>query len=118
MTFPCLLCPLLTSATRSGNLAVPSVPNHRTRRRSPEVSSTAFRAQPPNLRPAPLMDVDFAIICPLVRRKTPRIRFLSIGSRVCSPPPSHPPSRGRPCASLTPHPPHVGGGAPAPPPST
>ena len=30
--------------------------------RSPEVSSTAFRAQPPNLQPAPLMDMDFAVI--------------------------------------------------------
>ena len=64
-----------------------------TRRRPPEVSPTAFRAQPPNLRPAPLMDVDFAIICPLVRRKTPRIRFLSIGSRVCSTLLSDPTSR-------------------------
>lgn len=39
-----------------------------TRHRPPEVSSTAFRAQPPDLRSAPLMDTDFAIRCPLVRR--------------------------------------------------
>jgi hypothetical protein len=36
--------------------------------RSPEVSLTAFHAQPPNLRFAPLMDADFAISCWLVRR--------------------------------------------------
>jgi hypothetical protein len=47
--------------------------------RSPEVTSTAFGAQPPNLQPVPL-DVDFAIICPLVRHRMPQIRFLYIGS--------------------------------------
>jgi hypothetical protein len=52
--------------------------------RSPEVSSTAFRTQPPNLQPAPLMDMDFAISCPLVRRRMPLIRFLYTGSCVCS----------------------------------
>ena len=31
-------------------------------------SSTAFRAQSPNLRFASLMDMDFAVSCPLVRR--------------------------------------------------
>ncbi len=36
--------------------------------RSPEVSTTAFSAQPPDLRLTPLMDMDFAIIRPLVRR--------------------------------------------------
>jgi hypothetical protein len=39
-----------------------------TRGRSPGVSSIAFGAQPPDLRLAPLMDMDFAIRCPLVRR--------------------------------------------------
>ena len=39
-----------------------------TRDRPPEVSSTAFHAQPPDLRSAPLMDTDFAAICPLVQR--------------------------------------------------
>src|SRR5207247_4781986 len=38
------------------------------RGRSPGVSSIAFGAQPPDLRFAPLMDMDFAIRCPLVRR--------------------------------------------------
>src|SRR5881296_131299 len=71
-----------------------------TNSRSPEVSSTAFRAQPPNLQPAPLMDMGFAIICPLARRRMPRIRFLYIGSHVCSTLLSDPPSPERPCASL------------------
>ena len=71
-----------------------------TNRRSPEVSSTAFRTQPPDLQPVPLMDVDFAINCPLVRHRMPHIRFLFIGSYVCSTLLSDPPSPERPCASL------------------
>ncbi len=71
-----------------------------TRSRSPEVSSTAFRTQPPNLQPAPLMDMDFVVIGQLVRRRMPLIRFLYIGSHVCSTLPSDPPSPERPCASL------------------
>jgi hypothetical protein len=39
-----------------------------TRRGSPGVSSVAFHAQLPNLRFTSLMDMDFAIRCPLVRR--------------------------------------------------
>src|SRR6516165_1178637 len=39
-----------------------------TRSRSPGVSSIAFGAQPPDLRFASLMDMDFATSCPLVRR--------------------------------------------------
>ena len=58
---------MLTSALRSGGLATTSVAEA-TPSRSPGVSSTAFRAQPPNLRFAPLMDMDFAVSCPLVRR--------------------------------------------------
>ena len=42
-----------------------------TRSRSPEVSSTAFRAQPPDLPPADLMDMGFAILCPLARCRRP-----------------------------------------------
>ena len=53
-----------------------------TRNRSPEVSSTAFRTQPPNLQPVPLMERDFAIIGPLARHRMPQIRFLYIGSYV------------------------------------
>src|SRR3977135_4560995 len=38
-----------------------------TQSRSPGVSSTVFRAQPPDLRFASLMDMDFAVSGPLVR---------------------------------------------------
>src|SRR5215472_6797056 len=38
-----------------------------TRRRSLEVSSTTFLAHPPDLQFQPLMDMDFATSCPLVR---------------------------------------------------
>ena len=69
--------------------------------RPPELSSTAFNAQPPNLQPAPLMDMDFAIIRPLVQRSMPHIRFLSIGSRLCSTLLSDPASRRCPGASLS-----------------
>jgi hypothetical protein len=62
---------------------------------------TAFNAQPPNLPPALLMDMDFAVSCQLVLRRRPHIRFLSIGSRLCSTLPSDPASRQRPCASLS-----------------
>ncbi len=75
-------------------------PAFRTDGRSPEVSSTAFSAQPPDLQPAPLMDLDFVVMGRLVRRRMPRIRFLFIGSRLCSTLPSDPASRRRPCASL------------------
>jgi hypothetical protein len=34
----------------------------------PKVSSTAFNAQPPDLRFAPLMDMGFAVHCPLAQR--------------------------------------------------
>ena len=71
--------------------------------RSPEVSSAAFRTQPPNLQPAPLMDMGFAVICLLARRRMPLIRFLYIGSCVCSTLLSDPASRRRPCASLSLH---------------
>jgi hypothetical protein len=74
-----------------------------THSRSPEVSSTAFRTQPPNLQPVPLMDMDFAIIGPLVRHRMPQIRFLYIGSCICSTLLSDPASRRRPCASLSLH---------------
>ena len=89
-------CPVRSD--RSSSVAIP-----RPEGRSPEVSSTAFRAQPPDLQPVPLMDMDFAISCPLVRRRMPLIRFLFIGSRVCSTLLSDPASRRRPCASLSLH---------------
>ena len=75
-------------------------PAFRTDGRSLEVSSTTFSAQPPNLRPMPLMDLNFVVISRLVRHRMPRIRFLSIGSRHCSTLPSHSASRRRPCVVL------------------
>lgn len=42
-----------------------------TQHRSPEVRSTAFAARPPNLPPRPLMAVDLAIRCSLVRPGRP-----------------------------------------------
>jgi len=75
-------------------------PESGTNGRSPEVSSTAFGAQSPGLQPVPLMDMDFAVTCPLVRHRMPPTRFLSIGSRLCSTLLSDPVSRRRPCASL------------------
>jgi len=75
--------------------------------RSPEVSSYAFSAQPPDLQPVPLMDTDFAATCPLVRHRMPQIRFLYIGSRLCSTLLSDTASRRRPCASLPLHVHHV-----------
>src|ERR1700680_778402 len=57
---------MLTSTLRSGCLSTASV-YATTQSRSPGVSSAAFRAQSPNLRFAPLMDMDFAVSCPLVR---------------------------------------------------
>ena len=78
-------------------------PDSGTNGRSPEVSSTAFRTQPPNLQPVPLMDMGFAVICPLARHRMPLIRFLYIGSHVCSALLLDPPSPERPCASLSLH---------------
>ena len=74
-----------------------------TRRGSPGVSSVAFRAQLPDLRFASLMDMDFAISRPLVRRlrlisgscpstRTFAPRFLQTSPR-----------DDRPCALLTLH---------------
>ena len=87
-----LLCPLLTSATRSGDLTVSSV-HQRTRRRSPEVSLTTFTAHPPDLQPERLMGMDFVVSGPLVPPGLPHIGFLSVGSRLCSTLPSDPTSR-------------------------
>jgi hypothetical protein len=65
---PPLLCPLLTSAFRSVRLTTDPVSIPGQESRPPEVSFTVFHAPPPNLRFAPLMDVDFAVTCQLVRR--------------------------------------------------
>src|ERR1035441_3985792 len=60
---------------------------------SPEVSSTAFRSQPPDSQPVPLMDMTFAVIGQLARHRMPQIRFMYIGSYVCSTLPPDPTSR-------------------------
>jgi hypothetical protein len=51
-------------------------PESETCNRSPAISSTAFDTRPPDLPPASLIDTDFAITCPLVRRRRPQIQFL------------------------------------------
>jgi hypothetical protein len=50
-----------------------------------------------------LMDMGFAVIRPLAQRRMPLIRFLYIGSYVCSTLLSDPASRRRRCASLSLH---------------
>jgi len=69
--------------------------------RSPAIRRTAFNAQPPDLPPAPLMVGGFVVSSQLARRRRPPIRFLSIGSHLCSTLPSDPASQRRPCASLS-----------------
>jgi hypothetical protein len=49
------------------------------------------------------MDMDFATSCPLVQPALPPIRFLFVGSRLCSTLPSDGSSRFRPCALLVLH---------------
>jgi hypothetical protein len=71
-----LIRPLLTPAPRSSILTDRSVSKPETRRRSPEVRPTAFTARPPDLPPQPLMAVDFAILCSLVRPGRPRYPVL------------------------------------------
>jgi len=74
-----------------------------TRRRPPGVSSVAFRAQLPDLRFASLMDMDFAVSGPLVRRS--RLIFGSCSSTRTFAPRflQTPPRGGSPCALLTLH---------------
>ena len=76
-----------------------------TQPRSPEVSTTAFRTQPPDLRWASLMDMDFAVIGQLVRRLTPLSGFCSSSSCICSALPSDPVSRSGALALRYPSPP-------------
>src|SRR5208337_1415805 len=56
-----------------------------------------------DLQSRPLMDMDFATSCPLVRPVLPRIRLLFVRSRFRSTLPSDGPSQFRPCASLVLH---------------
>ena len=67
---------------------------NRQRRRPPEVSSTAFAAHLPNLHPSPLMDMDFAVKRPLVRRRLPPSGSCTSGRDCCSPLLSDPPRDG------------------------
>src|SRR5207237_7733287 len=78
----------------------PASPDCETRRRSPEVSSTAFAAHPPNLLLRPLMVWTSRFPARSSGLTSLIIRFLSIGSRLCSTLPSNPASRRRSCASL------------------
>src|ERR1035441_6685991 len=78
-------------------------PDSGTNGRPPEVSSTAFRTQPPDLQPVLLKDRGFAVFRPLARHRMPLIRFLYIGSCVCSTLLSDLASRRRRCASLSLH---------------
>ncbi len=71
--------------------------------------------QPPDLPPVRLMDLGFAVLCPLARHRRPPIRFLFIGSRLCSTLLSGPASR-RVLFQLGSNSgaPAVGGGLPSP----
>src|ERR1017187_8100681 len=59
-------------------------PDSGTCSRPPEVSLTAFRAQPPDLQPAPLMDMDFAINVPDVRARMPFCLFFFVSQSHCA----------------------------------
>ena len=73
---------------------------------APQVSSVAFhRTALPDLHTWPLMDMDFATSCSLVRPSLPHIRFLFVRSRFCSTIPSDTTSRRCPCALLILRPP-------------
>src|SRR3974377_1031884 len=79
-----------------------------TRRRSPQVSSIAFPAPLPDLQPWSLMDMDFAIRCPLVRRLPLLSGFCPSAPPFCLRFLSTPPRGGFPFAPLTPHLPSAG----------
>src|SRR5229473_2178773 len=78
----------------------PISPDSGTRRRSPEVSSTAFTTHPPNLLPRRLMVWTSRFLARSSGLTSLVIRFLSIGSWLCSTLPPHLASRRCPCASL------------------
>src|SRR5712671_1881643 len=84
---------------RLGRLSRPET----TQGRSPGVSSIAFGAQPPDLRLALLMDMDFAIRCPLVRRSRLVSGFCSSARTFASRFLQTSPRGDGPCASLTLH---------------
>ena len=94
-----LLCRLLTSAVGQVGLLLPQsgFPDGRQISRGKFDSLQRTTA---GFTTSALMDLDFVVNGRLVRRRMPRIRFLSIGSRLCFTLPSDPASRRRPCASL------------------
>src|SRR5215469_12496196 len=92
--------PAADSCTAINNPCELFSPDSRTPGRPPEVSSTAFTTHLPDLPPQPLMVVDFAILCSLVRPGRPHIWFLFVRSWLCYTLPSDPASRRRPCVSL------------------
>jgi hypothetical protein len=72
-----------TARFRAGSKPAPSAPvfltplrNVGSQNRSPGVSSVAFRTRSPDLRFASLMDMDFAVSGPLVRRSRRPVRLL------------------------------------------
>src|SRR5262249_13179698 len=76
-----LLRPLLTSASRSGNLAVPSV--HRDTMQISRGKLDRLHRTPAESTALALVELDFADSGLLVRPGLPRIRFLSVRSRLC-----------------------------------
>src|SRR5215467_3511694 len=75
---------LVRQSPRSQEESLPPQSRSVTCRRSPEVSSTAFDAQPPDLPPVRLMNMGFVVVCRFARPRRPHIRFLFIGSHLCS----------------------------------
>jgi len=69
----------------------------------PEVNSTSLTAHLPNIQIRPLMDMDFAISCPLIRSRLLNIRFLFVSSRLFPTPTSNPDSWQRLCTPLALH---------------
>ena len=104
-----LLCLMLTSALRSDCLSTISVATA-TQSRSPGVSSTAFRAQSPDLRFAPLMDMDFAVGRLLVRHSRLLSGFCPSTRTFVPCFLQTPPRGGSPCISLALHLHQVGRG--------
>lgn len=60
-------------------------PDSGTGGRFPEVSSTVFRTQPPDLQPVPLMDMGSAVSSPLAQHRMPLIRFFVHLARTFAP---------------------------------
>jgi hypothetical protein len=97
----CLLCPLLTSAGRSGRIPPPSVLCQDTPQISRGKLSYRRCIDAGFIKHSP--HVDGGLCCRVPARPdctTPRIRFVSLAPHLRSTLPSDPASRRRPCASL------------------